>query len=114
MLGPFGEPEFKQVVRAAVDESLKLEHALRTLNTAVKVVVLHYAPIVETLIGEPEMIYPFLGSSRLLPPIESYGASAAFHGHAHTGQEVGHTPSGVPVYNVALPLLKARGARFRL
>jgi hypothetical protein len=29
-----------------------------------------------------------------------------FHGHAHRGQPVGATAAGVPVYNVALPLLR--------
>ncbi len=69
-LGPFGEPEYKLFVQRALDESLKLETALRTLKTETKVAVLHYAPIPDTLRGEPEVIFPFLGSSRLLPPIE--------------------------------------------
>jgi len=29
-----------------------------------------------------------------------------FHGHAHRGQPEGATSTGVPVYNVALPLLR--------
>jgi hypothetical protein len=29
-----------------------------------------------------------------------------FHGHAHRGQPEGKTTGGVPVYNVALPLLQ--------
>jgi len=113
-LGPFGEPEYKQFVQRALDESLKLENALRTLKTPTKVAVLHYAPIPETLAGEPEVIFPFLGSSRLLPPIETYGASVVFHGHAHTGAAEGRTPTGIPVYNVALPLLRRAGLPYRL
>jgi hypothetical protein len=31
-----------------------------------------------------------------------------FHGHAHRGQLEGTTSAGVPVYNVALPLLRRR------
>ena len=113
MLGPFGEREWKNLVQTALDEALKLEGALRTLNTQTKVAVLHYAPIIETLVGEPEVIFPFLGSSRLLTPIETYGTSVVFHGHAHTGSPEGRTPSGVPVYNVALPLLMQEGLSYR-
>jgi Icc-related predicted phosphoesterase len=107
-LGPFGEPLIKQFVQAALDEALSLETALRTLGTELKIVLMHYAPIQDTVLGEPEMIYPFLGSSRLLTPIETYGASVVFHGHAHHGTLEGRTPSGVPVYNVASSLLQDR------
>lgn len=112
-LGPFGEREYKIFVQAALDEALKLENALRELRTETKVVVLHYSPIPETLVGEPESIFPFLGSSRLLPPIETHGASVVFHGHAHVGAPEGTTPAGVPVYNVAIPVLTSAGLRAR-
>jgi Icc-related predicted phosphoesterase len=108
-LGAFGEPIMKAFVQEAVDEALKLENALRGLNAPVKVVVLHYSPIPDTLVGEPEPIYPFLGSSRLLPPIDAMGAQVVFHGHAHTGILEGTTPAGVAVYNVAYPVLYAAG-----
>ena len=108
-LGAFGEPIMKAFVQEAVDEALKLENALRTLNSAVKVVVLHYSPIPDTLVGEPEVIFPFLGSSRLLPPIDAMGAQVVFHGHAHTGVLEGRTPAGVPVFNVAYPVLSKSG-----
>jgi Icc-related predicted phosphoesterase len=110
-LGPFGEQLYKDFVRAALDEQLKLETALRKLDAAVRLVLLHYAPIPETLEGEPEQIFPFLGSSRLLPPIETYGADAVFHGHAHIGALEAATPSGIPVYNVASMLLKKTTGR---
>jgi Icc-related predicted phosphoesterase len=111
-LGPFGEVLIKEFVNEAVAEALKIEKAMRHLNTDVRIVVLHYAPIVDTVIGEPEMIYPFLGSSRLVQPIDTLGATAVFHGHAHHGTATGETPGGVPVFNVALPLLRAAGAQF--
>jgi hypothetical protein len=42
-----------------------------------------------------------------------YGADAVFHGHAHHGSVQGRTSKGVPVYNVAMPLLrKAMGQAF--
>jgi Icc-related predicted phosphoesterase len=108
-LGAFGEPVMKEFVQEAVDEALKLENALRSVNAPVKVVLLHYSPIPDTLVGEPEMIFPFLGSSRLLPPIDGMGASVVFHGHAHTGVLAGTTPAGIPVYNVAHPVLVKTG-----
>ena len=56
--------------------------------------------------GEPPEIYPFLGSSRLEEPINRHRPDVVFHGHAHRGRLEGATSGGVPVYNVALPLLR--------
>ncbi len=108
-LAPFGEQLIKDFVQHAIDEALKLENALRALSTSVKVALLHYAPCEETVIGEPEVIYPFLGSSRLLQPLETLGVDVCFHGHAHHGTRHGVTGAGLQVYNVALPLLRAEG-----
>lgn len=105
-LGAFGEKLYKDFVQAALDEALKLERALRTLDAPHRLALLHYSPIPDTLEGEPEMIFPFLGSSRLLPPIETYRPDAVFHGHAHIGVREGRTPSGIPVYNVAAGLME--------
>jgi Icc-related predicted phosphoesterase len=104
-LGPWGETIIKQFVREAVDEALKLEAALARLRTRHLVALLHYAPIQQTVEGEPLEIYPFLGSSRLEEPLNRYPVSLIVHGHAHRGQLHGTTTSGVPVYNVSLPLL---------
>lgn len=113
-LGPFGEGLIKEFVNAAVDEALKLERALQQLRAETRIVLLHYAPIQDTVEGEPEFIFPFLGSSRLLQPIDTLGATAVFHGHAHHGAPHADTPAGIPVYNVALPLLQNEGMSFRL
>jgi Icc-related predicted phosphoesterase len=113
-LGPFGEPLIKEFVNAAVDEALKLERALQQLRTDTRVVLLHYSPIVDTIVGEPEVIFPFLGSSRLLQPIDTHGANVVFHGHAHHGRLAADTPAGIPVFNVALPLLNSEGMNFRV
>jgi Icc-related predicted phosphoesterase len=113
-LAPFGEPLIKDFVQHAIDEALKLENALRSLTTPVKVALLHYAPCVETVLGEPEIIYPFLGSSRLMQPIEALGVDVVFHGHAHHGTREAVTPAGVTVCNVALPLLREAGEWVRI
>jgi Icc-related predicted phosphoesterase len=104
-LGPWGESAIKQFVQAAIDEALKLEAALARLRTQSRVAVLHYAPIRGTVEGEPVEIFPYLGSSRLEEPINRYRVSAVFHGHAHRGAPEGKTSTGVPVYNVSMPLL---------
>lgn len=109
-LGPWGEDGIKAFVQEAVDEAMKLEAALARLRTEQRVVVLHYAPIEGTVAGEPEQIYPFLGSSRLEDPIDRLGATLVVHGHAHHGSPEGRTRGGVPVYNVSLPLLRRAGS----
>lgn len=113
MLSMFGERAMKSFVQEAVDEALHLDRALARLEAAgeriPKIVVLHYAPISATIVGEPEAIYPFLGSSRLAEPLGRRKVVAAFHGHAHAGTLQGHTPDGVPVFNVARPILLKEG-----
>ena len=106
-LGPWGETAIKQFVHEAINEALKLETALARLRAPQKIALLHYAPIAETVEGEPLEIYPFLGSSRLAEPLARYTVTAVFHGHAHKGAPAGETATGTPVYNVSMPLLKS-------
>ena len=111
-LGAFGEAPIKQFVDAALDEARKLENALRSLKTERCVAVLHYAPVVDTVEGEPLEIYPFLGCSRLADAIDRFDhVAAVFHGHAHRGRHVGQTPRGTPVYNCAIMVAEAELSR---
>lgn len=113
MLQAFGEAPIKAFVQEAVHEELKLEAALAQLDAERRVVILHYAPVLDTIAGENPEIRSYLGTSRLAAPIDLYGADIVFHGHAHHGAPTGRTGRGVPVYNVALPLLrKVSGRRF--
>jgi len=105
-LGAWGEPAIKEFVHEAMQEALKLESALARLRTRQRVAVLHYAPVRSTVEGEPVDIFPWLGCSRLEEPLSRYPVTAVFHGHAHNGTIEGHTTSGIPVFNVAMPLLK--------
>lgn len=107
-LQSWGEPILKRFVREAVDEALKLEGALARLRTPHRIALLHYSPIRSTVESEAPEITPFLGSSRLEDPLNRYPVFAVFHGHAHRGSPEGRTAAGVPVYNVALPLLRRR------
>lgn len=113
MLSMFGEGAMKAFVQEAVDEALHLDRALARLDAEYehirKIAIMHYAPIKETVIGEPEAIFPFLGSSRLAEPLNRRGVIAAFHGHAHIGTLEGVTPNGVRVFNVAKQILHKHG-----
>lgn len=104
-LEPWGEDLVKHMVNEAVNETLKLGSALAKLRTRQRVAVLHYAPIPETVHGEPQEIWPYLGCSRLAEPLSRFDVSFAFHGHAHRGQAEGRYHE-IPVYNVALPLMQ--------
>lgn len=106
-LGPWGEAAIKHIVQAAIDEALKLESALGRLRNDKRVCVLHYSPVRDTCVGEPIEIYPYLGCGRLEEPLHSYPVDLVLHGHAHHGTAEGRTTNGIPVYNVALPLLRA-------
>ncbi|MDT9599589.1 metallophosphoesterase family protein [Sphingosinicella rhizophila] len=101
-LGAFGEAAIKAFVDEAINEARTLENALRSLRTDRAVAVLHYAPVADTVAGEPLEIFPFLGSSRLADAVDRFdNVKAVVHGHAHRGAYTGRTPRNVPVYNCA-------------
>ena len=102
----FGEPEMKAFIRFTKNQAEQLRSGLEKLQTDYKIALLHYSPIEETLLGEKKEIYPFLGSYLLAEAIDQGGADIAFHGHAHRGIEKGMTAGGVPVRNVALPVIR--------
>jgi len=103
----FGEREMKDFVRVGEDAANRLEAALAGVDACDALVALtHYAPVPETLAGEPPEIHAFLGSYQLGRAIDAGGAALALHGHAHHGSERGRTPGGVPVRNVAHPVIK--------
>lgn len=109
MLSMFGEAAMKAFVQEAVNDALSLDRALARLDQQYenlkKIALLHYSPIQETVKGEPEPIYPFLGSSRLAEPLIRRQVTAVFHGHAHAGHLEGSLPGGIRVFNVAKPVL---------
>lgn len=101
----FGEPEMKAFMRHSREVAAGLHDALATLATDVRIALLHYSPVEETLRGERLEIYPFLGCWLLAEAIDEAGCDVAFHGHAHHGTERGVTPGGTRVRNVAQPVL---------
>lgn len=103
----FGEPEMKAFVGHTRDIADRLRVALSTLDCDVRVALTHYAPVPDTLHGEPPEIHPFLGAYQLGEAVDATGTDLALHGHAHSGSEHGLTPGGVRVRNVAQPVIHA-------
>jgi len=101
----FGEPEMKAFVRHTKTIAGNLQRALAELDSEVRVALLHFSPVEDTLVGERLEIYPFLGSYLLAEAVDAVGADLVLHGHAHGGSEKGTTAGGVPVRNVAQPVI---------
>jgi Icc-related predicted phosphoesterase len=98
----------KAFVRHSHAAASRLEAALASVQSAsVRVALTHYAPVEDTLQGERLEIFPFLGSYHRPAAIDPAGADLAVHGHAHGGTEKGTTPGGVPVRNVAQPVIRS-------
>ena len=101
-LPDFGEPLLRQVYAETTGEVWAIERGLQEVAHAdLRIVLLHYAPTVETLEGEPVGIHTFLGSARLAIPIAEYQPDLVLHGHAHAGSFEGAI-GATPVYNVAV------------
>ncbi|MFE0512709.1 metallophosphoesterase [Streptomyces sp. NPDC058964] len=106
--GEFGEPVMKEFVgysRRCADTLRAALEELRRSECEVRIALTHFAPVPDTLAGEPLEIYPFLGSYLLAEAIDAVGADLAVHGHAHSGREHGMTDGGVKVRNVAQPVI---------
>lgn len=104
----FGEAAMKAFMAETQCEATALHDALADLahRADVRIALLHYSPVPETLRGERLEIYPFLGSYLLAEAIDTAGADLVLHGHAHAGSERGMTPGGIRVRNVAQPVIQ--------
>jgi Icc-related predicted phosphoesterase len=110
----FGEPTLRQIYHETSLEVEALEVGLEEIAGCHKrIVLLHYAPITDTIEGEPEGIWAFLGSSRLAVPIGMHRPELVVHGHAHHGARQGAI-GAVPVYNVAVHVTGQDFATFEL
>jgi Icc-related predicted phosphoesterase len=82
-----------------------IARGLQDVSTCdLRIVLLHYAPTEQTLTGEPEGIWAFLGTDRMAAPIREHEPDLVLHGHAHVGSLEGSIGT-VPVYNVSVPLM---------
>jgi len=84
----------------------RLLSALSTLDCDVRIALTHFAPVPDTLAGEPLEIYAGLGCHELGASVDAGDAALTIHGHAHSGTEFGRTVEGRPVRNVAYPVLR--------
>jgi Icc-related predicted phosphoesterase len=109
-----GEPEMRAWVQYAEDEAEALQGLLSSMVGDIRLALLHYAPITETIAGERLELYPFAGNSMLGAAIDHAGADLVLHGHIHRGAPAGHTPGGVPVRNVALQVIREPYALFTI
>jgi uncharacterized protein len=113
-LPDFGEPLLREVYAETTREVDALEAGLEAISGCHRrIVLLHYAPVPETLVGEPETIWAFLGSSRLAAPIGAHRPDLVLHGHAHHGSFAGAV-GDVPVHNVAVHVTGSEFAFFEL
>jgi Icc-related predicted phosphoesterase len=103
-IAPFGEHILKMFINETYKEANKVNRALKNMSAGFRVVVYHYSPIRETCLGEHCEIIPFLGSSILSDPVDTFKPDLVLHGHSHHGKEKGFTAAGVPVRNVSLPV----------
>jgi Icc-related predicted phosphoesterase len=105
-LPDFGEPLLRQVYAEATRDVEALDRALHAIaHCPVRIVLLHYAPVSDTLEGEPPGIWTMLGTDRLAAPIAAHEPDVVLHGHAHAGRFQGAIGT-VPVYNVSVPVLE--------
>jgi uncharacterized protein len=101
-LPDFGEPLLRSVYAETTAEADAIRRGLQEIaHCAIRIVLLHYAPTSDTLHGEPEGIWTYLGSERLATPIAEYRPDVVLHGHAHGGSFEGAI-GATPVYNVAV------------
>jgi Icc-related predicted phosphoesterase len=105
-LPDFGEPLLREVYAESMRDAAALDEGLRAVRACpLRIVLLHYAPTTETLVGEPEPIWTFLGTDRLAPPIVEHEPDLVLHGHAHAGTFEGRI-GNVPVLNVSVPVMQ--------
>jgi Icc-related predicted phosphoesterase len=108
----FGEAEMKAFVRHTKERADAIDRELQTVEADVRLVLMHYSPVRDTLVGEPRELYPFLGSYLLAEPVDRASVDLVLHGHAHRGAAIGATPGGVPVRNVAQTVIERPYAIF--
>jgi uncharacterized protein len=104
-LPDFGEPSLRSIYAETTAEVDALSHGLHEIALCpFRIALLHYAPVADTLAGEPPEIWTFLGSDRLAAPILEHRPDLVLHGHAHAGKLQADL-DGVPVYNVSVPVM---------
>jgi uncharacterized protein len=105
-LPDFGEPLLRTVYGETTRDVEALDRGLREIALCpTRIVLLHYAPLEQTIAGEPPGIWAFLGTDRLAAPIAEHEPDLVLHGHAHAGTFEGAIGDS-PVYNVSVPVME--------
>lgn len=113
----FSSPPPTQEDRAELSrQTTQLDQVLANSLRTETIVLMHYSPIVDTIVGEPSSIYHLLGSSRFESVLDRYSDRILriLHGHAHHGSFSGSTKKGIMVNNVALSVLQKEFEGHRL
>jgi uncharacterized protein len=96
---------------AWAEHLVALDEGLQAVATcAIRIVLLHYSPTAETLVGERRELWDVLGAELMASPIAAHRPNLVVHAHAHEGSPRGDI-GDVPVYNVSMPVI---GNRFRV
>lgn len=95
-------PEITSIYSRRVD---LVAHLLEDLRADIRVLLMHYSPTFETLIGEDRKIWPHLGHRGYEKVIREVKPDVVLHAHAHRGSKRAII-DGVEVLNVSLPLWK--------
>ncbi len=86
-------------------ECVALDRALQSVEANYHIALTHFAPTTSTLGREPLAKYWMLGNCELGVVLDRRAPDLIVHGHAHLGNFRGRTPGGLPVLNVALPVI---------
>jgi Icc-related predicted phosphoesterase len=95
----------KRLAIRARRECAALDAALLSLDTDIRIAATHFAPTASTLGREPIGKYWMLGNCEFGVVLDRRRPDLVIHGHAHLGTLRGRTPGGIPVRNVALPVI---------
>lgn len=80
-----------------------VEKLLTSLNTDMKILLIHYAPTYKILEGEDPKAFPELGSKAYERVIIEQKPTLVITGHSHKGRKEAWIDT-VPIFNVAFPL----------
>jgi uncharacterized protein len=101
----FGEPMIRGIYAETTADVEALDRGFAEISgAAIRIALLHYSPIAETLEGEPPGLWSVLGNERLAVPLAAHRPDLVLHGHAHRGRFQGSIDS-IPVFNVAVHVM---------
>ncbi len=99
------KPELEIVYKERPKIIKKLVTEVRKYSDIV-ILISHYAPTFLTVKGEPEKVYPYMGSRDMERVIREVKPEIVIHAHAHNARRVEALLDSVRVYNVSLPARK--------